>query len=75
KVNIPSFQVNIGDVIALSSKLLEIPGIKKLIEDIEYETPAWLERKISVGKVVKDPVRLDIKELITEQDIVEFYSR
>lgn len=75
KVNIPSFQVSVGDVIALSSKLLEIPSVKKLVEDTEYETPDWLERKVSVGKVDKEPVRLDIKELITEQDIVEFYSR
>lgn len=75
KLNIPSYQVNIGDVIALAPKTLDIVGIKKLVEDSEFETPEWLERKISVGKVVKDPVRSDIKELVSEQDIVEFYSR
>lgn len=74
-VNIPSYQVSVEDVISLSSKLLEIPDIKKLIEDSEYEMPVWLNRKISVGKVIKDPIRSDINELVSEQDIVEFYSR
>ena len=75
KINIASYQVSVGDVISLAPKTLEIPNIKKLVIDTEFETPSWLERKVSVGKVVKDPVRLDIKELVSEQDIVEFYSR
>lgn len=75
KVNIPSFQVKIGDVISLSSRIAEMPLVKKLIAEDEYETPVWLERKASLGKIVKDPIRADIVELVSEQDIVEFYSR
>lgn len=75
KVNIPSFQIKIGDVISLTSKIIEMPLVKKLISDEEYETPTWLERKVSVGKIIKDPIRSDIVELVSEQDIVEFYSR
>jgi len=74
-VNIPSYQVKAGDVISLSSKIIEMPLVKKLISDNEYQMPGWLERKVSVGKIVKDPVRSDIVELVSEQDIVEFYSR
>ena len=74
-VNIPSYQVKAGDVISLSSKIIEMPLVKKLISDDEYQVPEWLERKVSVGKIVKDPVRSDIVELVSEQDIVEFYSR
>jgi small subunit ribosomal protein S4 len=74
-VNIPSYQVKAGDVISLSSKIIEMPLVKKLISDNEYQVPAWLERKVNVGKIVKDPVRSDIVELVSEQDIVEFYSR
>ena len=75
KVNIPSFQTKIGDVISLSSTIIEMPLVNKLISDSEYETSPWLERKISVGKIIKDPVRSDIVEQVSEQDIVEFYSR
>ena len=75
KVNIPSFQTKIGDVISLSSTIIEMPLVNKLISDSEYETSSWLERKISVGKIIKDPVRSDIVEQVSEQDIVEFYSR
>jgi len=74
-VNIPSYQVKAGDVVSLSSKIIEMPLVKKLISDDEYQVPEWLERKVSVGKIVKDPVRSDIVELVSEQDIVEFYSR
>jgi len=75
KVNIPSYQVKAGDVVSLSSKIIEMPLVKKLISDDEYQVPEWLEKKVSVGKIVRDPVRSDIVELVSEQDIVEFYSR
>jgi len=75
KVNIPSYQVKVGDVVSLSSKIIEMPLVKKLISDDEYQVPEWLEKKVSVGKIVRDPVRSDIVELVSEQDIVEFYSR
>jgi len=75
KLNIPSYQVKIGDVVSLTSEISEMPLVKKLISDDEYEVPGWLERKVSVGKVSRDPIRSDIVELISEQDIVEFYSR
>ncbi|HKC04878.1 MAG TPA: 30S ribosomal protein S4, partial [Patescibacteria group bacterium] len=37
--------------------------------------PEWLERKAAAGKMTRLPKREDIAEPITEQDIVEFYSR
>ena len=74
-VNIPSFQVKIGDTIGLSAKGLKIPAIKKLLENEEYKLPAWLKRKAAVGKIESMPKREDVNEPISEQDIVEFYSR
>jgi small subunit ribosomal protein S4 len=74
-VNIPSYQVKPGDTITLKNIAMKIPSIKRLLEEKELKTPDWLKRKAAVGKVEKDPVREDITELITEQDIVEFYSR
>lgn len=75
KVNIPSYQVAVGDSVALDSRTLEIPEVKKTLEIKDFKVPAWLSRKAAVGKISKLPVREDIVEPISEQDIVEFYSR
>ena len=75
KVNIPSYQVGEGQTIALDPKGQSIPEAKKLIEDPEYSVIGWLERKAAVGRVKNLPTRADVSEPISEQDIVEFYSR
>ncbi len=74
KVNIPSYQVKLGETISLSSKAQNIPSIKKVLET-ETKIPSWLKRKAVVGKVQSLPKREDITEPISEQDVVEFYSR
>jgi small subunit ribosomal protein S4 len=71
KINIPSYQLKVGDTITLSSKSLNVPKIANLIEDKNYKVPDWLERKRAAGQVKRD----DIHEAITDQDIIEFYSR
>ena len=75
KVNIPSFQVTVGQVVTLTDNAAKIPYIKTLLEDKEFKAPTWLERKAIVGKVSRAPARADITEAINEQLIVEFYSR
>lgn len=75
KVNIPSYVVSVGDTVTLDSKGLNIPEIKKNLDSEDVKIPSWLERKAAVGKVSKEPTRADIVESISEQDIVEFYSR
>ncbi len=75
KVNIPSFLVEKDMVISLGTKGLEIPAVKKMLDDKSFHTPEWIERKGPVGKVVRLPERTDIGEDINEQLIVEHYSR
>lgn len=75
KVNIPSNQVAIGDVITMDAKAFAVPEVKKAFENKDFAIPSWLERKAAAGKVVRFPKREDISEAISEQDIVEFYSR
>ena len=75
KVNIPSYIMKIGDVVALDAKTIKIPEIKKLLSVKEPNVPGWLSRKAAAGKMQKMPIREDIKDPISEQDIVEFYSR
>lgn len=75
KVNIPSYNLKINDVVSLDAKASNIPEIKKALEQKDLKIPSWLERKALVGKVSALPKREDITEPISEQDIVEYYSR
>jgi len=75
KVNIPSYKLVVGDTVSISSKAGSIPEVKKTLEEKDIKIPGWLERKALVGKVSALPKREDITEPISEQDIVEFYSR
>ena len=73
KVNIPSYSV--GDTISLTTKAAEIPAIKKSLEQKDVKIPGWLKRKAIVGQMIAEPIREDVAEPISEQDIVEYYSR
>jgi small subunit ribosomal protein S4 len=75
RVNIPSFQLKVGDTITLSAKAIKIPYIKKLLDTDEDKIPSWLKRKGAAGKMNSLPKREDVVEPISEQDVVEFYSR
>jgi len=76
KLNIPSYQVKIGDTITLSSKAVNnIEDVKKVLSQKEPKIPGWLRRKAVVGEVTRKPKLDDIVEPISMQDIIEFYSR
>jgi small subunit ribosomal protein S4 len=75
KVNIPSYNLAIGDTVSLDATASKIPEVKAATEDNDVKIPSWLEKKALVGKVSTSPKREDISEAISEQDIVEFYSR
>ena len=76
KVNIPSYQVKIGDVIAVKENKKDLDLFKEL-KDLKIVVPKWLEfnpAELS-GKVVANPQREDIDLNIKEHLIVELYSR
>jgi len=74
RVTIPSYKVKVGQVIAISDKLRDNTQVKKSLE--EFETlPEWLERKATIGKVLRIPKRDEMEQSIDEQFIVEYYSR
>lgn len=75
KVTIPSYLTNPNQVVTLKAKSLEIPAVKKMLEDKTVNLPEWVERKGPVGKVLRLPERKDIADDINEQLIIEFYSR
>lgn len=74
KVTIPSYQVSIDQTIAISDKLRDNTQIKKALEESEA-LPEWLERRATVGKVLRFPKREEMEQSINEQLIVEYYSR
>lgn len=78
KVNIPSFMVRVGDVIAVRDKSKESPRIKELLERAGERTPpAWLELEADQARarVVDLPTRDQIDAPVQEHLIVELYSR
>ena len=79
KVNIPSYQVKAGDVIAVSDSSRSSQLFKRFLgEDaISVTTPQWIERDKSDLKatITKLPVREDIDFPVEEHLIVELYSK
>ena len=75
RVNIPSYRLKIGDTVALNQSAMEIPNVGKLLANKEPDVPGWLKRKAGAGVVARALKREDIKEMINESDIIEFYSR
>ncbi|HBM81465.1 MAG: 30S ribosomal protein S4 [Clostridiales bacterium] len=76
KVNIPSYQVKVGDVIAVRESSKNIDKFKALAE-VSKTVPQWLEVNMESleGKVVAEPKREDIDIPVQETLIVELYSR
>lgn len=75
KMNIPSYQVKVGDVLVLKEKTMKIPVVAALLAADSESLPGWLERKKAIAKVSRLPERADIKEKLDEQLVVEYYSR
>jgi len=75
RMNIPSYLVEINDLVTLKKKATNIPAIAEVMNNETYATPEWLKRKHNIGKVTRFPERDEIKESIEEQLILEYYSR
>ena len=78
RVNIPSYLVSAGDVVAVCEKSVSNNRFKKLKEDDAFvAAPKWLERDKNnlQGKVIALPARDDIDFEIAENLIVELYSK
>jgi small subunit ribosomal protein S4 len=75
-VNIPSFQVKVGDVVGVreKSKTLNIIIEAKGRDSSAYEWLSWNSDQLQ-GTYVSVPGRLQIPENIKEQLIVELYSK
>jgi len=78
KVNIPSYLVDVGDVIELREKSRKVAKIGESLEAVARRSvPAWLEldKENYRGRIVALPSREDLTMPIREQLIVELYSK
>ena len=78
RVDIPSYRVRPGDVVAVADKAKEMLVIKSaLVSNEGVQVPAWLEVDIEKlqGSVLALPTRDQIDLDIREQLIVELYSK
>ena len=78
RVNIPSFQVKPGDVIAVREKSRSTAKFKALLEENGKKAcPKWIDKANDSfeGKIVAMPARDDIDYEVAEHLIVELYSK
>lgn len=75
KVDRPSYQVKVEDVITFSEKVLSNPDVMKLINLPDNNGVNWITRKAGVLKIVRLPNQEDISEPINMAMVIEYYSR
>ena len=78
KIDIPSYQVKVGEVITLASRASKNALVAASVEAVKGRgVPRWLELDAAnlSGKVLALPARDDVSFPIQEQLIVELYSK
>jgi small subunit ribosomal protein S4 len=78
KVNIPSYQIKVGDEITVVEKSQKVQAIGDAVETVVRRgLPQWLdlEKDKMKGTVKSLPVREDLTTPMQEQLIVELYSK
>ena len=76
-VNIPSYQVKAGQVVAVREKAKSLEVIATSLDGFNHSKYPWLEwnEADKAGKFLNMPQREEIPENIKEQLIVELYSK
>ena len=76
-VNIPSYAVKPGDVVAVREKSKSLEVIADSLAGFNHSKYSWIEwdETAKAGKYLHVPAREDIPENIKEQLIVELYSK
>ena len=76
-VNIPSFSVTPGEVVAVREKSKSLEVIQDALAGFNHSKYPWIEwdENVKGGKMINMPQRDEIPENIKEQLIVELYSK
>ena len=78
KVNIPSYEVSVGEEIQIRESSRKVPILEVARDFASHQpVPGWLEidRENYKGRVIALPKREDIQLPVNEQLIVELYSK
>jgi small subunit ribosomal protein S4 len=78
KVNIPSYQVSVGEEISIRESSNKMPILEQSKEFASHQNaPTWLsiDRDAFKGRIVSLPKRDEIQQPVNEQLIVELYSK
>ena len=76
-VNIPSYSVKPGQIVAVREKAKSLEVINAALAGFNHSKYPWIEwdENVKGGKLLHLPERADIPENIKEQMIVELYSK
>lgn len=74
EVTIASYSAKEGQTISLDTTAQNISEVKGVLAK-ERSLAGWLEKKAVVGRIKNLPKKEDVLESISEQDVIEFYSR
>ena len=78
KVNVPSYLLKVGDVVAVSEKSKSKDSLKAIVEgNAQKVVPAWIDKNLDAmeAKILKMPTREEIDFDVEEHLIVELYSK
>ena len=78
KINIPSYQVNVGDEITIRESSRKLAVLEQAKEFASHQNaPGWIEidRDNFKGRILSLPKREEIQLPVNEQLIVELYSK
>jgi small subunit ribosomal protein S4 len=77
KVSVPSFLVKVGDVVQLRANSKHAARVDDNVNAGRGQVPPWLELELDArrGVVRSQPLREDIQIPVSEQLIVELYSK
>lgn len=79
RVNIPSYQVQDGDVIEVRERSKQIPLVLEAVQSAERDVPDYMEvdHKTLKGKFVRAPKLMDVPYPVQMEPnlVIEFYSR
>lgn len=74
RVNIPSYQAKVDDVISVSLKVQKNPQVLEALKDDKQLLP-FIKREGLSGKLIRMPKREDLQVPFDLQLIIEYYSR
>jgi len=75
KLNIPSYEVKLDDVISLTPQAQKNVQVLSLLEEKDKVIIPFLKRQGLVGKLVRTPKKDDVQVPFDLQLIIEYYSR